>query len=56
MICASQDQLTPVKYGRYLHERIAGAHLAEIPDAGHMMALENSAAVIDAIDAFLEKM
>jgi pimeloyl-ACP methyl ester carboxylesterase len=40
VICGDQDVLTPVKYSRYLADRIAGSHLKIIKGAGHMVMLE----------------
>jgi pimeloyl-ACP methyl ester carboxylesterase len=54
IITGSADQLTPPKYGKYLHDRIQGSQLVEIKDAGHMMALEKSIEVARAIARFLE--
>jgi pimeloyl-ACP methyl ester carboxylesterase len=40
IIVGEDDRLTPVKYSRLLHERIAGSRLAIIPDAGHLVMME----------------
>lgn len=55
VICGSDDRLTPDKYGRFLQERIAGANIAIIPDAGHMMGLENPDAFMGPIRTFLSE-
>jgi pimeloyl-ACP methyl ester carboxylesterase len=54
VIAGSADQLTPPKYGQYLHEQIRGSQLVEIKDAGHMMALEKPIEVAQAVARFLE--
>jgi pimeloyl-ACP methyl ester carboxylesterase len=54
IITGSADQMTPPKYGQYLHERIAGSQLVEIVDGGHMMALEKPLEVSRAVARFLE--
>jgi len=40
IVCGSKDQLTPVKYSEYLHQRIEKSRLVVIPDAGHSVMLE----------------
>ncbi len=54
VICGAEDRLTPVKYGRYLHERIAGSELVVIERAGHMVMLEQPGEVNRAMRTFLE--
>lgn len=53
VLCGEEDRLAPVKYSEYLHERIAGAQLVVIPNAGHMVVLEQPRATNEAIAAFL---
>ncbi len=55
VISASEDRLTPEKYGRYLADRIPDARLAVIPDAGHMMGLEKPESFLDPIRSFLSE-
>ncbi|MBW2039236.1 MAG: alpha/beta hydrolase [Deltaproteobacteria bacterium] len=40
VICGDQDVLTPVKYSRYLAEKISGTQLEMVEGAGHMVMLE----------------
>jgi len=40
VICGDQDVLTPVKYARYLADRIAGSRLEVIGGAGHKVMAE----------------
>jgi len=40
VLTASDDQLTPKKYGAFLSEKIKNSTLKEIKDAGHMSPLE----------------
>ena len=54
VITGSADQLTPVKYARFLVEPISGARLATIEGAGHMVMLERPAEVEKVIQEFLE--
>jgi len=53
ILCGEEDRLTPVKYSEYLHGRIAGSRLVVIPNAGHMVVLEQPRATNEAIAAFL---
>ena len=40
IISGESDTMTPVKYSRYLADRIPGSRLVIIPEAGHMVFLE----------------
>jgi pimeloyl-ACP methyl ester carboxylesterase len=53
VISATADRLTPLKYGVYLQEHIAGARLAVIEDAGHTVMLEHPRQVAQVIQNFL---
>ncbi|TFH33694.1 MAG: alpha/beta hydrolase, partial [Anaerolineales bacterium] len=53
VICGSEDQLTPPKYSQFLVEQIADASLVLIPNAGHMVMLEQPEQVGDQILDFL---
>ena len=54
VICGEEDQMTPVKYSRYLAEHIDGARLVVVPGAGHMVMLEKPKEVAAAIKTFVE--
>ncbi len=54
VISATEDRLTPVKYGEYLKTHIPGARIAIIEGAGHMMGLERPAEFVDHISEFLD--
>jgi pimeloyl-ACP methyl ester carboxylesterase len=41
IICGEEDELTPVKYSGFLHERIRTSRLETLPHAGHMVMLES---------------
>jgi pimeloyl-ACP methyl ester carboxylesterase len=45
IIVGEDDRMTPVKYSRYLHERIAGSSLHVIPAAGHYLMREQPEAL-----------
>jgi pimeloyl-ACP methyl ester carboxylesterase len=55
VLMADQDQLTPLKYGRFLAERLPNAHPVMITDAGHFSPLEKPEAVNQAIREFLHR-
>ena len=40
ILVGEDDQLTPVKFSRYLHETIKGSRLAVVPQAGHLVMIE----------------
>ena len=40
IVCGSKDQLTPMKYSEYLHQKIQNSKLIEISGAGHSTMLE----------------
>ena len=42
LIAGEADQLTPPKYLQYLHNKIKDSHLVIIPNAGHIMMLEQA--------------
>jgi pimeloyl-ACP methyl ester carboxylesterase len=53
IVCGEDDRLTFPKYSRYLQERIPGAELLLVPEAGHMVMLEQPVAVTSVIAEFL---
>ena len=53
VICGEDDQLTPLRYSQYLADQLPNAQLVSIPDAGHMVMLEKSTQVVDAIQNFI---
>jgi len=54
VVGGTADQLTPPKYAAFLAERIAGAQLALVDGAGHMVMLEREEAVARAVEQFLQ--
>jgi pimeloyl-ACP methyl ester carboxylesterase len=54
VVMAAQDQLTPLKYGRFLADRIPRAQAVVIAEAGHFSPLEKPDRINRAIAAFLE--
>jgi pimeloyl-ACP methyl ester carboxylesterase len=56
VLTASDDMLTPQKYGTYLAENIKGAKRVNIEDAGHLSPIEKPREVNQAIRDFLESL
>jgi len=54
VIVGEDDHMTPVKYARFLSEHLPHAQLEVIPTAGHMVMLEQPAAVEGALRVWLE--
>lgn len=53
IICGDDDQLTPVKYSQFLHDRIKGSRLEIIPGAGHMVMMESPSIFNEKIREFI---
>jgi pimeloyl-ACP methyl ester carboxylesterase len=53
IICGDQDACTPIKYSRYLAERINGSRLEVIEGAGHMVMLERPEQFNKKVETFL---
>ena len=45
ILCGVQDQMTPPKFSKFLHETIPNSQLFLIPDAGHFLFQEAPAQV-----------
>lgn len=48
------DSITPIRYAQYLADAIPGARRCLLPDAGHMLMLEQPQAVAGALEAWLK--
>lgn len=55
VICGSEDQMTPLKYSRYLEQHLPRARMVEVAGAGHMVMLEAPKEVNAAISDFLKE-
>jgi pimeloyl-ACP methyl ester carboxylesterase len=53
VMCGADDMLTPLRYAQFLASHIANAHLDVIPDAGHMVMLEQPGLVANSLLSFL---
>jgi len=56
VLTAADDVLTPAKYGRHMGEKISGATVHSIEDAGHLSPMENPDEVNRAIRHFLRQL
>jgi pimeloyl-ACP methyl ester carboxylesterase len=54
VISGEDDLLTPPKFSQYLAEKIKGARRVHLPAAGHLISMEKSAEVNQAIRNFIE--
>jgi pimeloyl-ACP methyl ester carboxylesterase len=55
VLTASDDQMTPPKFGQYIAQNINSSKIVNIENAGHLSPLEKPAEVSQAIRNFLEK-
>lgn len=55
ILCGEEDELTPVKYSQFLHEKIKGSRLEVLPNAGHMVMIESPMAFNEKIDQFISE-
>ncbi|KIX14620.1 alpha/beta fold hydrolase [Dethiosulfatarculus sandiegensis] len=53
IMVGTKDKLTPLKYSRFLAEKISGAQIREFDKAGHMVNLEQYKMVNEALTEFL---
>jgi pimeloyl-ACP methyl ester carboxylesterase len=53
VICGADDQMTPVRYAQFLSSSIPNARLSVIPNAGHMVMLEQPHLVANSLLSFL---
>jgi pimeloyl-ACP methyl ester carboxylesterase len=53
VVCGENDQLTPLRYSQYLSDNIPAAILKVIPNAGHMVMLEQPKSVVEVLTRFL---
>jgi pimeloyl-ACP methyl ester carboxylesterase len=53
LVCGGEDKLTPPRFSQHIASEISGARLEIIPQAGHMVMLEQPVAVAKALARFL---
>ena len=56
VLCGLEDQMTPLRYSQYLADHIPQAQLSVVPEAGHMVMLEQPALVQAQLEAFLHRL
>lgn len=56
IVCGEDDALTPVKYSRYMKQKIRNARIVVIPDAGHSVMLEKPEELNEALRSFLAQL
>ncbi len=56
VICGSEDEMTPVKYAKYLADKITGATQVVIDGATHLVFMEKPREVNQAIEEFLRSL
>ena len=54
VIVGSEDVLTPARHSRWLAERIGGGKLTEVPNAAHVLTIENADAFNRVLIEFLQ--
>jgi len=55
VVSAELDLLKPPRFGRLIHERVAGSEFVVVPDAGHAVVLEQPDAVNRIVGDFLRR-
>ncbi len=55
VVVGADDNITPPKYGKYLHQHISGSELAVITDAGHLSPIEKPEEVNRVLRNFIKK-
>ncbi len=55
ILASEQDKLTPLSLSRELAQGIAGSELAVVPNAGHMLLLEQPDRCAELVDAWLKR-
>jgi pimeloyl-ACP methyl ester carboxylesterase len=55
VICGKEDQLTPLKYSRFLEKSIPDASMVTVESAGHMVMIEQPVKVAQAVKEFMDE-
>lgn len=55
VICGEEDRLTPLRYAQFLADQLPAASLKVIPNAGHMVMLEQPRATAQALVEFWQQ-
>lgn len=55
VLCGDRDLMTPIRYSTSIAEQLPDAELVKVPGAGHMVHLERSQLVSEALDRLLTR-
>lgn len=55
ILCGAEDAMTPPRYSEYLRDSIGGSELLVVPNAGHMLMLEQPDILAAALAGFIDK-
>jgi pimeloyl-ACP methyl ester carboxylesterase len=55
IVCGAEDHMTPPRLSEYLHRHVAGSRLDLVPNAGHMVMLEQPNLITELFSGFLAK-
>jgi pimeloyl-ACP methyl ester carboxylesterase len=53
ILCGDEDEMTPLKYSQFLHDRITGSKIEILPNAGHMVMMELLQAFNEKVQKFI---
>jgi pimeloyl-ACP methyl ester carboxylesterase len=53
ILCGGLDKMVPLKYSEFLRDNITGAQMEILPNAGHMLMLEQPDQTADKLSSFL---
>jgi pimeloyl-ACP methyl ester carboxylesterase len=53
ILSGEEDEMAPVKYSQFLHDRIKGSKMEILPDAGHMVMMESPQVFNEKIGEFI---
>lgn len=56
IICGDEDKMTPLKYSKFLHEKITNSSLMIISDAGHLVMQEKPQQFNQAVVQFMKSL
>ena len=53
ILSGEEDEMTPIKYSQFLHDRIKGSKMEILSDAGHMVMMESPQAFNEKVEEFI---
>jgi pimeloyl-ACP methyl ester carboxylesterase len=54
ILCGALDKMVPLKYSKILRDNIPGSHMEVMPNAGHMLMLEDPDQTADKMSSFID--